>query len=668
MKRLQRQLVLLTAVLLTLAAIFVSVRADQNFEGSLPAQALAVEREISRSVTDVIQKALLHGIPFDELVDAGRFLDTVKRDNPRLEYLIVTDAGGVARYSTHLGNLDNNVAFLNAIATRRHEATARIDRYFNSSTPIRHGDLVVGYLNLGHRANIVAQLLLDIAADIVAVLVVAGLVAFELVRLLMAASFSSPLMAVRQFLAGVAAGDFRRYLPRDVFAGIGRLERRLNATVSELNSNARRLEKAGAPLPQRLSFDIRNDRTILRINAVEAIRWPFFLLIFAESLSLAFFPNFVSQFYDPSYGLSRHIVIGIPITVFMLVWAIAMPFAGTWCDRVGYRKAFGVGAATTTAGLILTAYSTSLLDLVIWRSLTAVGYGIVYVTTQAYITTYVAPAERTRGQAAFLASFFAGSLSGAAIGGILVDRLGFQMTFLFSAGLSAMTAIYVARFLGNEVVQAASPKKRLTLSDFKLLLHHKQFAAITFLSAIPAKVALAGFLYYSVPLYLKGLGYNQSVTGRVMMAYGLAIILASPVVAQLADRSKDRSRFLIIGGLIAAIAMAIPLFVEDMTGAALAVIGLGLGHAIGVSPQMTLIIDRCGETVKEVGQATSVGIFRLVERIGTITGPILLGVMIALTDFMGAFAILAIFTFATTASFTLLLLWFDRGAGRAPAV
>ena len=359
-------------------------------------------------------------------------------------------------------------------------------------------------------------------------------------------------------------------------------------------------------------------------------------------------------------------MIGIPITVFMLVWAIAMPFAGTWCDRVGYRKAFGVGAAATTAGLILTAYSTSLSDLLIWRSLTAVGYGIVYVTTQAYITTYIPPAERTRGQAMFLASFFAGSLSGAAIGGILVDRLGYQMTFLFSAGLSAIAAIYVAHFLGNEVMQAAQ-KKRLALSDFKLLLQHKQFAVITFFSAIPAKVALAGFLYYSVPLYLKGLGYNQSITGRVMMAYGLAIILVSPIVAQLADRVKNRSRFLIIGGLIAATAMAIPLFVEGMTGAALAVVGLGVGHAIGVSPQMTLIIDRCSDTVQEVGQATSVGIFRMVERIGTITGPILLGIMIALTDFMGAFVILAIFTFATTAIFTLLLLWFDRSAARPEA-
>jgi len=161
---------------------------------------------------------------------------------------------------------------------------------------------------------------------------------------------------------------------------------------------------------------------------------------------------------------------------------------------------------------------------------------------------------------------------------------------------------------------------------------------------------------------LKGLGYNQSITGRVMMAYGLAIILISPLVAQLADRMQNRARFLIIGGYAAAIALAIPLMVDGMTGAALAVVGLGVGHAISVAPQMPLIIDRCGDTVREVGQATSVGIFRLVERIGTVTGPILLGGMIFLSDFMGAFIVLAVFTFFTTTVFTLLLLWFDRHA------
>jgi predicted MFS family arabinose efflux permease len=229
--------------------------------------------------------------------------------------------------------------------------------------------------------------------------------------------------------------------------------------------------------------------------------------------------------------------------------------------------------------------------------------------------------------------------------------------------LSGAATVYVLHFLRQEQTEVVL-KKGLALADFKILLRNKWFTAITLLSAVPAKVALAGFLYYSVPLYLKGLGHTQSITGRVMMAYGLAIILIGPVVAKLADQMKERWRFVMIGGYAAAIAMAIPLFVSDTTGAVFAVVGLGVAHAIGVSPQLTLIADRCRDAIQEVGQATTVGIFRLVERIGNITGPILLGAMIAMMDFMGAFATLALFTFTTTTLFTLLLLWFDRRAGQ----
>jgi MFS family permease len=118
----------------------------------------------------------------------------------------------------------------------------------------------------------------------------------------------------------------------------------------------------------------------------------------------------------------------------------------------------------TTIGLVLTAYSTSLADLLLWRSITAVGYGIVYVTTQAYITVFVSTNEGTQGQAMFLASFFTGSLSGAAIGGILVDRLGFSTTFLLSAGLSATAALYVVRSLGDETGRTVA-RKSLLLAD-----------------------------------------------------------------------------------------------------------------------------------------------------------------------------------------------------------
>ena len=668
MKDLQRRLVVLVSGLLLLAAVFVSYRAGERFESSLAQQRLGVALETGRSVAVVVDKALAYGVPFDQLVDTERFLQAVKLDNPGVDYIIITTLDGQLRYSTDLSRVGNvglreSLAIWNGL-----QRTARIGRYFNTATAINGKGGQLGWLHLGERANIVEQLLREIVFDILTVLVVAMLVAFELMRLLLAASFATPIRAFNEFFTRIVSGDFQRTLARDFFGGIGRLNGHVNAVVAELNARARRRQAAATEMPSGFSFNLTGERSTVRAIAIENIRWSFFLLIFAESLSLSFFPIFVAQFYDPAFGLPLHVVIGIPITVFMLVWAITMPFAGTWCDRIGYRLAFSIGAAMTTIGLALTAYSTSLADLLLWRSITAVGYGIVYVTTQAYIAVFVSTKEGTQGQAMFLASFFAGSLSGAAIGGILVDRLGFSTTFLLSAGLSATAALYVLHSLGDETGRTVA-RRSLVLGDFKLLLRHKYFAIVTFPSAVPAKVALAGFLYYSVPLYLKGLGYSQSITGRVMMAYGLAIILIGPMVARLADRARTRCwRFVMLGGYAAALAMTMPLLVDDMKGVVIAVIGLGVAHAIGVSPQMTLINDRCDETVREVGQATAVGIFRLVERIGTITGPILLGAMIALSGFVSAFVVLALLTFATTTLFTLLLWWSDRDAAPVETV
>ena len=655
MRALRRDLFILTALVLMLAAAFVSFRAGLYAEEHLVKERLGVQQEIGLSVVAVIEKALSFGVPFERMVDVERYLETVKQDNPELDYLIVLDRNGTPHYSTELRAIEGRSVLLGALARwADSESVAHAGQYFNMAIPIKLNYRPIGWLHIGERSNFIAKLMWDIAFDILAVLVVAILVAFELLRLMLAAAFISPLRAMQEVLADASRGDFRQYLPRDFFGGIGRLNRAINTSLDAINERARALHAAGKKVLAGNLFDVNNARQVLRVNAVENIGWPFFLLIFSESLSLSFFPIFVSQFVDPNSSVSQSIVIGLPITVFMLVWAVTMPYAGACCDRIGFRKAFGLGALITTLGLILTAFAESMLQLLLWRSLTAIGYGLVYVTTQAYITAHFPPAERTRGQALFLSTFFAGSLCGAAIGGILVDRLGFEKTFLLSGGLSAVASFYVLRFMSKTAVQSKT-SKGLGFGDFGLLIKQRQFAVITFLSAVPAKVALAGFLYYSIPLYLKELGHDQSSTGRIMMAYGLVIIMLSPLVAQFADRAQHRWRFVMLGGYAAALAVAMPLFFEGATGAALAVVGLGIGHAIGVSSQMTLINDRCGEVVKEVGQAAAVGIFRMIERIGMLLGPILLGAMIALSSFVNAFVIMAGLIFLATTAFTLLL-------------
>src|SRR5262249_4738520 len=207
MKDLQRRLVVLVSGLLLLAAVFVSYRAGERFERSLTQQRLGVELEIGRSVAVVVEKALAFGVPFGQLVDTERFLEAVKFDNPGVDYIIITTLDGQLRYSPDLGPVTNIAGLRRSLADwSGREHTARIAGYFNTATAINGKDRQICWLHLGERANIIEQLLREIVFDILTVLVVAMLVAFELMRLLLAASFSTPSRAINEFFARVASG------------------------------------------------------------------------------------------------------------------------------------------------------------------------------------------------------------------------------------------------------------------------------------------------------------------------------------------------------------------------------------------------------------------------------------------------------------------------------
>lgn len=649
MKRLQIRLILLAAGLLLVGALAFSLLTLRDFSASLMPQVAAVEQEIGGSVLRVLDKALDYGVPFERLVGVEPYLDSVRSDNPSITYLQISSLDGRALYRSYDANLPQRAELEQALTRwQRGQASEQLGGYLNTAVPLQVHGAQVGWLHVGQNADVAQQQWRDIMLDVLTVLVVAALVALELMRLLITLAVGTPLALLRDFLGRVRQGDFSHYLPHDSLGGVGSLNRHLNQVVAELN---RRYQHAAIPTAG-LVFHRAGERLQLAVAALDYIRWPFFLLIFSDSLSLSFFPVYAGQFYQPDLGLSPQLVSSLPISLFMLVWALSMPWAGQWCDRVGYRRAFGAGALVTTAGLLLTAFSHSFFDLLLWRSITAIGYGTVFVTAQSYISNNTPAAQRTRGMALFLSTFFAGSLSGAAIGGILVDRLGDRPTFLLSALLSITSALCVLRFLRSQ--RAAAPRQPLRLGDLAELLRHKQFTAITFLTAIPSKIALTGFLYYSVPLYLKSVGASQSSTGRMMMAYGLAIILLSPSIASLADAIGHRRWFVIAGGYAAALGMFATWFNDSTFGVLLSITLLGIAHAIGVSPQLALVGDSCQDAVQKVGLATTTGIFRLIERLGNVLGPLLAAMLIASYGFKGAFYGVGLLILLTTTIFMLV--------------
>ncbi len=649
MNKLQNRLILLSTSLVAGAAIMLSWFALGHFERELPPTMAKTVAVVGQSTAKVIESAYAAGVPPESLVGANDYLDTVRKDNPGLDYLAIASPQGTTLHRSDNQNANRPPLPINwAAPDQSLVSTQRLGTYFDTTTPLRAEGQVVATLHLGQRASIVESKVKELSYDVLTVLIVATLIAMELLRFVLAVSVQGPSSLLHDFLHRARQGDFRHYLPLGNAVGVGRLNAPLNHWQNLINERAHQIwqrlrarGEAGAddkiPAIAGFQFHAPQASVILRDSAIDYVRWPFFLLIFSESLSLSFFPLYVEQFFSPEWGVPRELVIGLPISIFMFVWALSMPWAGLWGDRVGHRRAFMVGAIITCAGLLLTAATQTIFDLVLWRCMTAFGYGLVFVTAQSYIANNTPPSQRTKGMAIFLASFFAGSLSGAAIGGILSDRIGYPLTFVTSALLSAGTALFAARFLHSAPPSAQNAKRKLGSADFKALLRNPKFVVITFLAAIPAKIALTGFLYYSAPLYLKFLGNNQSATGRAMMAYGLVIVGMSPSIARLADRFGHQRWFVAVGGYVAAASMFLIHFRDDAVGVALAITFLGIAHSIGVSPQLALVSEFCQDVVKEVGLGTATGIFRLIERLGNVLGPMIAGILIAKFGFKGAF-------------------------------
>ena len=389
----------------------------------------------------------------------------------------------------------------------------------------------------------------------------------------------------------------------------------------------------------------------VKLQPVVFIRPALFLLIFAEALSVSFFPLFVSDLYKPIPFISEEIAIGLPISVFMLFMAFSLLLAGVWSDKTGRKTPLIVGTIATAIGLGLTGIAQDLISLMAYRAFTALGYGVVFLTCQAYISDNTTAENRASGMATFLAGFFSGSICGSAIGGMLADRIGFRPIFFIGAALALLAGFLVYVFIAD--APARRQTQQLSFGGLSELIKDKDYLATVIFQSIPIKIALTGLLYYTAPLYLKSLGNSQSDIGRFIMFYGLAMVFISPLIGRATDRLKSRKLFIIVGGLTAGAAMLSFIFLEGTVITTITIAFTGVAHSLAIAPQISFITET--KSARKVGSGGALGIFRFLERIGAVLGPPIAGALVASSSFPRAIATIGGIGVVGTLLFTLVV-------------
>ena len=161
--------------------------------------------------------------------------------------------------------------------------------------------------------------------------------------------------------------------------------------------------------------------------------------------------------------------------------------------------------------------------------------------------------------------------------------------------------------------------------------------AITGLAAVPAKILLTGVCFYLVPLYVLSIGSSQSVVGRILMTYGVVMVVVAPIAASLAT-SRERMEWLVGTGLVVSGMGGLLLMAGDDVGWVFAAIFLvGLGQSLSIAPQSALVREHCEAEVAAMGEHAVYGVYRLIERLGNALGPLLAAVLVLTFGYRASF-------------------------------
>ena len=649
----------LTAVLLLLSQGVVSFLLAETFEDMLLPEIRRKAEVAGELAAEQVGYALSLGIPLESLVEMDVFLDGVLERNSDFVYLTVADTRNDPLYSRAAGS---------AAVSQRGDSDLVL--------PILVDERPAAFLHVGLHEGAVRSELAELRLDIATVLLATLLVGIELLMAFVVVRVSGPIQLADRVLILGAGGDFARRLGLRGKDEIGRFAnaynaavRRINTAFAELTEEAEdaravqldrgvqeRIRNVVAALRDRFRFTPPGTEDTVAPRSPLDVRIPLFLFMLSQELSRPFLPLFFDEIYTPIAGLSRELAIGLPITAFMTMVLVAIPIAGALSDRFPPRMMFLVGMVPSVVGHVGAAFSTSVGVALFWWTLAGLGYGIIFISAQAYVAHNTESKSRAVGMSGFLGAVFAAFVCGPAIGGILADRLGYEQTLLVAAALATVSAVAALLTIDPGKSRGVVRPQASVSRAWRRLLTHRRFLVVTMLSALPAKLVLGGLFFYLVPLYLAYLDNSQSNVGRVMMVYGIACVAITPLAARRSDRLDRPALFLSFGGIVIGLGCVLPVFADSTALVLASVAVMGAGHALVTAPQLAVIqeiAERSGGDLG-LGPGAIVGAFRTLERIGTAAGAIVVGALVTFVGYGEAMMTIGVLVLVCTALYFVL--------------
>ena len=571
---LKARALIITSLILILSQVAFSYFNLKDFRGRYFSEIQGKCRTLGSLVQTDVNYLLNLGIPVNKLIKIDRLLDEVLRSIPELSDIAIIDIAGDPLYRV----VAEDEKIRNEIQSVIFDPGNRDGHPNRIALPVSRKGVVSGYVHLNISNEGIDRTINDLVLDSATVVVVSLLVGFEFVFFMVAILIVSD-----------------KSIPRP------------DQTLIDFNPGQKS-----------------------RIPVRASIRTSAFLYAFAMALSMSFLPIYANALYQPIAGLSREIVIGLPISAEMLCVAISLVLSGYWLDRQGWFYPFITGVVITGLGMALCGLAGTTFELIIYRGCVGFGYGLALMATQSVVVNLTRVQNRSSAVANLEAGYFSGFISSTAVGGMLAEKIGYQGVFFVGSLLVLMSIIFVVTFLmqtrqaGKQPAAAAVEKVGKT--SIAALFTDRVFMGSLLLSAIPSSLCLVGFLYFASPLLLADLGVKQANIARLMMPYGLCMVYVAPMISRWVDGIKNKRIPVVMGGFLGGLALLSFLFLNSVLLFVIVLALFALSGGMSYGARISTISD--SRAVKAVGPGKALGVFNSLERIGNTAGPIAVGGMI----------------------------------------
>ena len=105
-------------------------------------------------------------------------------------------------------------------------------------------------------------------------------------------------------------------------------------------------------------------------------------------------------------------------------------------------------------------------------------------------------------------------------------------------------------------------------------------------------------------LAVVSVGDSQSMAGRVLMIYAVAMVVLAPLTASCAS-NRQHMHWLVGGGLVIAGLGGVLMLAGAVVGwVFLAVLLVGLGQSMSISAQSALVREHCQPEIEQLGEGT----------------------------------------------------------------